>query len=41
LSTVQSFWDLPIAAVAMLLLTQGKARPLLVVAFCAAAGAVV
>jgi chromate transporter len=41
LSTVQSFWDLPIAAVAMLLLTQGRARPLLVVAFCAAAGAVV
>ncbi|MCB5943878.1 chromate efflux transporter [Acidocella sp. KAb 2-4] len=39
LSTVRSLWDLPIAAGALLLLTAGQARPILVVAFCAAAGA--
>ncbi len=38
LSTAQNFWDLPIAAAALLLLTVGRARPLLVVVFCAAAG---
>lgn len=40
LSTVQGFWDLPVAGAALLLLTAGHARPLLVVLFCAAAGAV-
>jgi chromate transporter len=40
LSTVQNFWDLPIAGAALLLLTAGHARPILVVLFCAAAGAV-
>jgi chromate transporter len=41
LSTVQSLWDFPVTLGALLLLTAGKARPILVVAFCAAAGAVV
>jgi chromate transporter len=41
LSTISSPWDLPIALGALLLLTAGEARPILVVAFCAAAGAVV
>jgi chromate transporter len=41
LSSLHSLWDLPIALGALLLLTAGKARPILVVAFCAAAGAVV
>lgn len=39
LSTVQSPWDLPVAAGALMLLTVGRAKPILVVAFCAAAGA--
>ncbi len=41
LSTIQSPWDLPVAAGALMLLTAGRAKPILVVAFCAAAGAVV
>jgi len=41
LSTIQSLWDLPITLFALLLLTAGRARPILVVIFCAAAGAVV
>ena len=41
LSTLRSFWDLPIAAIAILLLTKGRAKPFLVVAFCAAVGAVI
>lgn len=40
LSTLRSPWDLPIAGAALLLLLVGRARPLLVVIFCAAAGAV-
>ncbi|GLR68030.1 chromate transporter [Acidocella aquatica] len=40
LSTMRSVWDLPITAAALLLLTVGRARPLLVVVFCAAAGMV-
>ncbi|HUW80223.1 MAG TPA: chromate efflux transporter [Acidocella sp.] len=41
LSTMRSIWDIPIALVALLLLTWGRARPILVVMFCAAAGAFV
>lgn len=41
ISTIQSIWDFPIVAFALLLLTAGRARPILVVIFCAAAGAVV
>jgi chromate transporter len=41
LSTLRSFWDLPIAVIAILLLTKGRAKPFLVVAFCAAVGAVI
>jgi chromate transporter len=40
-TTVQSLWDFPIAAGALALLIYGRARPILVVLFCAAAGAVV
>jgi len=40
ITSIQSPWDFPIAAGALLLLTLGHARPLLVVLFCAAAGAV-
>jgi chromate transporter len=40
LSTIQSVFDLPIILFALLLLTAGRARPILVVVFCAAAGAV-
>ena len=40
LSTLQSAFDLPIILFALLLLSAGRARPILVVAFCAAAGAV-
>ncbi len=40
LSTIQSIFDLPIILFALLLLTAGRARPILVVVFCAAAGAV-
>ena len=40
LSTIQSIFDLPIILFALLLLTAGRARPILVVIFCAAAGAV-
>jgi chromate transporter len=40
LSTIQSIYDLPIILFALLLLTAGRARPILVVIFCAAAGAV-
>ncbi len=40
LSAIQSFWDGPIMLGALALLTWGKARPILVVIFCAAAGAV-
>jgi chromate transporter len=40
LSTLQSIFDLPIILFALLLLTAGRARPILVVIFCAAAGAV-
>lgn len=40
LSTLQNLYDLPIVLFALLLLTAGRARPILVVAFCAAAGAV-
>jgi len=39
LSVWQHFWDLPIVVGALLLLTVGRAKPLLVVMFCAAAGA--
>lgn len=41
LSAIRSPWDLPVAAGALMLLTAGRAKPILVVAFCAAAGAVV
>ncbi len=41
LSTIKSPWDLPVTAGALMLLTAGRAKPILVVAFCAAAGAVV
>jgi chromate transporter len=37
-STVRSFWDLPVILVALALLTFGRARPLLVVLLCTAAG---
>jgi chromate transporter len=40
ISTIQSIYDLPIILFALLLLTAGRARPILVVIFCAAAGAV-
>jgi chromate transporter len=40
LSTIQSIFDLPIILFALLLLTAGRARPILIVIFCAAAGAV-
>ena len=40
LTTIQSLYDLPIILFALLLLTAGRARPILVVIFCAAAGAV-
>ena len=40
-STLHSFWDIPIAVAALALLTLGQARPILVVMFCAAAGAVI
>jgi chromate transporter len=40
LGAVQSIWDLPLAAGALLLLTLGRAKPILVVALCAALGAV-
>ncbi len=40
LSTIQSIYDPPIILFALLLLTAGRARPILVVIFCAAAGAV-
>jgi len=40
ISTIQSIYDLPIILFALLLLTAGRARPILVVVFCAAAGAV-
>lgn len=40
LSTLQSIVDLPIILFALMLLTAGRARPILVVIFCAAAGAV-
>ena len=36
--TVRSFWDLPIILAALALLTLGRARPLLVVLLCTAAG---
>ncbi len=39
ISTIQSLWDLPITLFALALLTAGRARPILVVIFCAAAGA--
>ncbi len=41
LSAIQNIRDIPIALVALLLLTWGRARPILVVMFCAAAGAFV
>ncbi len=41
LSIIHSPWDLPVAAGALVLLSAGRAKPILVVAFCAAAGAVV
>lgn len=41
LSAVQSIWDLPITMTALALLTLGRTKPILVVLFCAAAGAVV
>ena len=40
LSTIRSVYDLPIILFALMLLTAGRARPILVVIFCAAAGAV-
>ncbi|HQT47289.1 MAG TPA: chromate efflux transporter, partial [Acidocella sp.] len=40
LSTLQSAWDLPIALSALALLGPGRARPILVVLFCAATGAI-
>lgn len=40
LSTLQSPWDLPIALAALALLGPGRARPILVVLFCAASGAI-
>ena len=40
LSTIHSVYDLPVVGFALLLLTAGRARPILVVIFCAAAGAV-
>lgn len=40
ISTIQSYYDLPIILFALALLTAGRARPILVVIFCAAAGAV-
>jgi chromate transporter len=39
LSTVQGPWDFPVIIGALALLTMGKARPILVVLFCAGAGA--
>ncbi|WP_298282843.1 chromate efflux transporter [Acidocella sp.] len=39
LSTVQGVWDFPVIIGALMLLTMGKARPILVVLFCAGAGA--
>lgn len=39
LSAMRNIWDIPITAAALLLLTWGRARPILVVMFCAAAGA--
>jgi chromate transporter len=41
LTAMQRWWDMPISLLALLLLTLGKARPILVVAFCAAAGMIV
>lgn len=41
LSSARGVWDLPITAMALLLLTLGRARPVFVVVFCAAAGAVI
>jgi chromate transporter len=41
LSAVRNIWDLPVILLAVALLTLGRARPILVVMFCAAAGAVV
>ena len=41
ISTVQSLWDLPIMLGALLLLTVGRTRPLIVVVFCAAAGSLI
>jgi chromate transporter len=41
ISALHHIWDVPIALGALALLTYGRARPVLVVAFCAAAGAVV
>jgi len=41
LSTIQNIWDLPIALGALALLTAGRAKPILVVAFCAATGAAI
>jgi chromate transporter len=41
LTSMQSLWDFPITLGALLLLTAGGARPILVVLFCAGAGAVV
>jgi chromate transporter len=40
-TALQSAWDPPIAAGALALLIVGRARPILVVLFCAAAGAIV
>jgi chromate transporter len=39
LSTIQGIWDFPVIIGALALLTFGKARPILVVLFCAGAGA--
>ena len=38
-STMHSFWDLSVILAALALLTLGRARPILVVLFCAATGA--
>ena len=40
LGAIQSIWDIPLALAALLLLTLGRAKPILVVALCAAVGAV-